>query len=110
MPVEFSDLLLFGAPLVVSSLALGLMHWYPYRNGVQSLARTTAYALGTSVTVGVPAMAMLVAHALGMAQGELFWVALVVANTLVSGATVHLAYWIDSHRAISLDEARHASD
>lgn len=104
--VELRDILLFGTPLVTSALSLGLMHWLPWNGGAKELERPTAYALGTIVTVGVPAMTMLVAHALGMARTELFWASLLIINALVSGATVNIAYWVDSGRAITLDEVQ----
>lgn len=102
--IELRDILLFGTPLGASALSLGLMHWLPWNGGAKALERTTAYALGTIVTVGIPAMTMLVAHALGLHRNELFWAALLIVNALVSGGTVNAAYWIDNSRAITLDE------
>ena len=98
--VRLADLLLFAAPLLVSALTLALMHWFPWKDGMDVLSRVEAYAAGTLVTVGVPVVAMLIATALSLHQGELFWAALLVANTAVSGATVKLAYWYDTKRAI----------
>lgn len=102
--IELRDILLFGAPLVASSLSLALMHFLPWNGGAKELERTTAYALGTIVTVGVPAMTMVVANALGLHRNELFWATLLIVNALVSGGTVNIAYWVDSFRAITLDE------
>lgn len=103
MDISLPDLLLFVAPLGASAITLAAMHWFP---GAQQLERTTAYAVGTLVTVGVPATTMLLAAALGLSRGELFWAALLLVNALVSGATVNAAYWIDSKgtHAITLDE------
>jgi len=103
MDIPLHDLLLFAAPLGASAITLAAIHWFP---GARELSRTTAYAIGTLVTVGVPAAAMLLAAALGLSRGELFWATLLLTNALVSGATVNLAYWIDGKlpHAITLDE------
>lgn len=103
LPVQ--DVLLFCTPLCASSTTLALLHWFPWNGGADLLERTTAYALGTIVTVGFPAATMLLAAALGIPQGEVFWACLLLTNALISGATVNLAYWIDSKRPITLDEA-----
>lgn len=103
--LQIQDVLLFCAPLAASSLALGLLHWFPWNGGVANLQRTTAYALGAMVTVGFPAATMLLAGALGMHKGEVFWACLLVMNALVSGATVNIAYWIDSKKPITLEDA-----
>lgn len=103
--LDLRDVLLFCAPIGASSLSLALMHWLPWKDGVESLERTTAYALGTIVTVGVPAATMLLAYALGLHKSELFWASLLVVNALVSGGTVKTAYWIDGKRPITLEDA-----
>lgn len=102
---QIQDMLLFCAPLAASAVSLGLLHWFPWNGGAANLQRPTAYALGTLVTVGIPAATMLLAAALGMHKGEVFWAVLLVANALVSGATVNVAYWIDSKRPITLEDA-----
>lgn len=102
--IEVSDMILFVAPLVTSSLSLAALHWLPWNRGVRPLTRTTAYTVGTLVTVGVPVMAMLTAALLEIPHGELFWAAVLVANALVSGATVNACYLIDSVRALSLED------
>lgn len=102
--IEVRDALLFATPLVVSSLALTAMHFFPWNRGVRPLERTTAYALGTLVTVGVPVLAMLAAALLAMPQGELFWAALLIVNALVSGATVNGCYWLDKSRGLTLED------
>lgn len=104
--LQLGDIVLFAAPLAASSVTLALMHFLPWNNGAKPLERTTAYALGTAVTVGVPVWTMIVAAALNLPHSELFWAAFLVCNALVSGATVKGCYWIDGTRAISLDEAR----
>jgi len=101
MDIPLHNLLLFAAPLGTSALTLAAMHWFP---GAQQVQRPTAYALGTIVTVGVPAAAMLLAAALGLSRGELFWATLLLTNALVSGATVNIAHWIDSKKPLTLDE------
>ena len=101
MEIPLHDLLLFVAPLGASATTLAAMHWFP---GAQQLERTTAYAVGTIATVGIPAATMLLAAALGFARDELFWASLLLVNALVSGATVNLAYWIDSKLPITLDK------
>jgi hypothetical protein len=103
--LQIQDVLLFCTPLGASAVSLGLLHWFPWKGGVDMLERTTAYALGTIVTVGFPAATMLLAAALAMHKGEVFWACLLLVNALVSGAAVNLAYWIDSKRPITLDEA-----
>jgi hypothetical protein len=103
--VELRDVVLFCTPLGASVVSLGLLHWFPWKGGVDVLERTTAYALGTIVTVGFPAATMLLAAALAMHKSEVFWACLLLVNALISGATVNLAYWIDSKRPITLDEA-----
>jgi hypothetical protein len=60
------------------------------------------------VTVGVPVVTMLLAAALGLAYGPLFWAALLVANTVASGVSVSLAYWVDEQRAVTLDDVSEA--
>ncbi len=72
------------------------------------LTRIEAYTAGTLVTVGVPALTMLLAAAVGMPQGELFWAALLTANAVVSGLTVKAAYWYDSRRAITRQDVHDA--
>jgi len=102
--IEVRDILLFGTPLVISSLSLATLHWLPWNRGVRELKRTTAYAMGTLVTVGVPAVTMLVAALLAMPQGEVFWAALLLVNALVSGATVNACYMVDAVRALTLED------
>lgn len=104
-----NDLLIFGMTGVVSGLALLAAHYFPWNRNRAELERTTAYAIGTSVVVGVPVIAMLLTVLMGDSRGELFWALLLVANTAVCGTTVKLAYWVDEHQVkpISLDEARY---
>lgn len=106
--IEVSQALLFVAPLGASAVTLAAMHWFP---GATGLAKPHAYALGTLVTVGVPVVTMLLAVLLAMPQGEVFWAALLVANTVVSGMTVKVCYWLDSQRPrpITLDEVKNAA-
>ncbi len=103
--LELRSALLFGVSIALSVTTLAAMHWYPWNRGTAPLARTTAYAMGTSIVVGFPVIAILIASALGLQYSQLVWAALLVANTAVSGATVKTAYWIDSAKAITLDEA-----
>jgi hypothetical protein len=110
--LELTDILVFVTPPVMSSLALAAAHWFPYHGGTKVIQRPTAYAVGTAIVVGVPVVTMLLCEALGQQYSQLFWAALLVVNTAVSGATVNLAYWIDSRLAVSLDdvaEAGHAT-
>lgn len=97
--------LLFILPLAASAVSLTALHYFPWNRGARPLKRTTAYALGTLVTVGVPILAMLVAALLGVSRGELFWAAMLALNALVSGATVNACYWIDGSRALTLEDA-----
>lgn len=103
-----NNALLFGATHVVSALALTTAHYFPWLPNRGELDRVTAYAIGTAVVVGMPVVTMMLAYLTGNHRSELFWVALLLINTLVCGATVRLAYWIDDQRIkpISLDEAR----
>lgn len=107
--LQLADIVTFAAPPVVSALSLGLAHWFPWHNGARILDRRTAYAIGTSVVVGVPVTTMLLAAALGLHYDQLWWAALLLVNTAVSGATVNLAYWIDSRRAVTREEAHDAN-
>lgn len=102
------DALLFGLPLLFSSITLAAMHWFPWHNGARPLDRVPAYAAGTLVVVGVPVLTMLLAASLGLHRLEWFWAALFTANSLVSGGTVSLAYWIDSRRAVTLEDGHAA--
>lgn len=104
--IELQDAVLFAVPLAASAVSLTALHFLPWNGGTKPLERTAAYAVGTLVTVGVPASTMIVSALLGLAHGELFWAALLLVNALVSGATVKGCYWLDGTRAISLDEAR----
>lgn len=104
--IEVADIVLFALPLAASAISLTTLHFLPWNGGTKPLERTTAYAVGTLVTVGVPASTMIMAALLGLHYGELFWAALLVVNALVSGAAVNVCYWLDGTRAISLDEAR----
>lgn len=106
--VRLADLLLFAAPLTVSALTLALMHWFPWKDGMDVLSRIEAYTAGTLVTVGVPVAAMLIAAAVGLNQGELFWATLLTVNAAVSGATVAAAYWYDGKRAITRQDVHDA--
>lgn len=100
-----SSLMLLGIPIAMSTISLAMLHWYPWNKGTRPLPRIRAYTVGTAVVVGFPVAAMLAAVALHAPQGELFWAALLLLNTLASGATVNIAYWIDGNRAISTEEA-----
>lgn len=102
MNVPLHDLLLFAGPLSASAVTLAAMHWFP---GARRLERTTAYAFGTIATVGIPVVTMVLAAALGFARDELFWASVLVANTLIAGGTVKLAYWIDSKQPLTLEDA-----
>lgn len=102
---EAIDLLLFVLPLLFSVVTLAAMHWFPWHNGTQQLGRVAAYTAGTIVTIGVPALTMLLAASFGLRYSEIFWAAFLVVNALVSGGTVRVAYWIDSRRALSLEDA-----
>jgi hypothetical protein len=104
--IEIADALLFVAPLAASTVTLAAMHWFP---GATELEKPQAYALGTLVTVGVPVATMLLAVLLAMPQGEVFWAALLAANTAVSWAAVKACYWIDKRRPITLDEVTNAT-
>lgn len=99
------DALLLILPPVFSAATLAAMHWFPWNGGVEPLDRVKAYTAGTLVVVGVPVITMLIAAFLGLDRGQLFWAALLVVNTLVSGGTVSLAYWIDSKRALTLEDS-----
>lgn len=103
--IHLADMLLFAAPLAFSAASLTALHFLPWHGGAKPLARTTAYAIGTVVTVGVPALTMILAAMLDLHHGELFWAALMLVNALTSGAAVNVCYWIDASRAITLDEA-----
>lgn len=98
------DVLIFVLPLVFSAITLAAMHWFPWHSGTRPLGRVAAYTAGTTVVVGVPVLTMLLAAVLGIHRLEWFWAALLVANTAVSGGTVSLAYWIDSRRALTLED------
>lgn len=80
------------------------MHWFPWNGGAQQLTRLEAYTRGTAVIIGVPIVAMLIAYFSGINRNELFWAVLLIINTLVSGMTVSLAYWIDSKRTLTLED------
>ncbi len=109
--LELADLVVFGVPSVMSAITLAALHWFPWHgSGALALKRTDAYAMGTLVVVGVPVAAMLLTASLGIVYGQVFWAAVLMANVLVSGATVHLAYWIDSRRALTLEDAHHAQE
>jgi hypothetical protein len=107
--LDVSDLVVFAAPQVVSATTLSAMHWFPWHGGQRKPGRVAAYAMGTAVTMGVPVATMLLTVATGNQYGTLFWAALIVANTLVSGATVAVAYWIDSRRPVGEAEVRDAA-
>ena len=102
------DLLLFGLPLLFSAVSLFALHWFPWHGGARPLSRTDAYTIGTLIVVGLPVLTMLLGALLGQLRGQVFWAVLLLANMAVSGATVHLAYWIDSRRALTLED-RHAT-
>lgn len=109
--LELADIVVFCTPGVLSSLTLAALHWFPWHGrGYASLSRIAAYTMGTLVVVGVPVATMLLTATLGIVYGQVFWAAVLVANMLVSGATVHLAYWIDSRRALTLEDAHHAQE
>ena len=109
MEMQLHDAVVFAAPLAASAVTLTALHWFPWHGGLAPLRRTTAYVLGTLVTVGIPVATMLLTAALGLVYGQAFWAALLVANTAVSGATVHVAYWIDGHRALTLEDGHAAA-
>jgi hypothetical protein len=102
--ILLQDAVVFLAPPVASTVTLAALHWFPWHGGIRPLSRVVAYALGTGVTVGVPVITMVLTAALGLAYGSLFWAALLLANAFISGAAVGMAYWIDGHRALTLDD------
>jgi hypothetical protein len=101
MEMQLHDAVAFTAPLILSGIATAALHWFPGAQGQHALTR---YVLGTGVTVGIPAAAMLLTAALGLAYGHVFWAALLVVNAAVAGATVAAAYWIDATAPVSLDD------
>ena len=105
---ETSDVLLFVLPILFSVVSLAALHWFPWHSGARPLGRVAAYAVGTAVVVGVPVLTMLVVAALGIHRLEWFWATLLVANAAFGGGTVCLAYWIDSRRALTLEDGRAA--
>lgn len=102
--LELRDILLFGVPIALASASLFALHWYPWNRGVRELERLTAYTIGTSVVVGAPVIAMLTAIALEIEHPLSFWVAHLVVNTTVCGATVKFAYFIDDGLALGLED------
>lgn len=100
------DVLLFGFCYLISALALGVMHWLPFAGTEELRDRRMCYAMGSSVVVGVPAGAMILADALAMPHSGTFWAALTVTNLFVSGLAVQVCYWIDDRHAkpLSMDE------
>ena len=98
------DALLCLLPLLISALSLAVIHWFPWHGGARPLGRIAAYSAGTAIVVGVPVVTMLVAAYLGQHRLEWFWIGLLLTNTAVSGGTVSLAYWIDSRRALTLED------
>lgn len=108
---DIATAVVFCAPLTASALALAAAHWFPWHGGARPLSRTSAYAVGTSIIVGAPVAAMLLATAAGLVFAATFWAALLVANVLVGGAVVNLGYWIDAHsRPVTLDDVREAQN
>lgn len=107
LELQLHDVISFAAPPVISVLTTAVLHWFP---GATAQHAITRYALGTAVTVGVPAAAMLLSAALGLSYGHLFWAALLLVNAIVSGATVNIAYWIDRHLPITLDDVAEAAN
>lgn len=109
MPVlQLRDVLLFGVPLALSASSLAAMHWYPWRGeGNLRLTRVEAYSMGTLVVVGLPVAAMGLSIAMQIVVSLWFWMALLVANMLVGGATVSVAYWVDEKRPLGLEGRDH---
>jgi hypothetical protein len=108
--LELQDILLFGAPIVGACLLLGVAHWYPWNRGAKPLRRREAYAIGTSVVVGSPISAMLLAQAMAIPKDEWFWIAHLIVNTAACGITVSVAHWIDEGTAIGLREGTNDAD
>ena len=108
--LQLCDVLTAVSPLLTSAVPTAALHWF---TGAQQQQHIVLYARGTGVPGGVPAAPMIVTAALGRQYGHVFWAVLLIANALVSGATVGVAYWIDAqHHALTLDdvaEARHAA-
>jgi len=104
--LQLSDVLTFAFSYVVSALALGVLHWLPFAGTEELRDRRICYAMGSSVVVGVPAVAMLLSDALAKPHSGTFWAALIVTNLFVSGLAVQVCYWIDDRHAkpISMDE------
>jgi hypothetical protein len=87
--------------LALSALSLSTLHWFPWPT---RLKRIEAYALGVVVLLGVPVGAMVITHAAGLMYGQLFWAGLLVANAIVGGTTVILAYAVDKRRPLNLED------
>lgn len=104
-----AEAVLFATPVALSITTLSAAHWFPWHWGAKPLDRLTAYTVGTSVVVGYPVLAMLLAVATGQHIGTLFWALLLIANTVASGATVQVAYWIDSRKAVGLEGTNNAT-
>ncbi len=94
-------IIVVGCVLAFSALALSLLHWFPWP---KRPACGEAYALGTAVLVGAPVATMVLTHAAGQALGQLFWAGLLVANAVIGGATLLLAYGIDKRRPVNLED------
>lgn len=93
--LQLSDVLVFVLCFVASALALATLHWMPFAGTEELRDRRLCYALGTCVTVGVPALALLLTDALGQHHDERFWAALLLSNMVICGLTVQVCYWID---------------
>jgi hypothetical protein len=103
--LQFQDVLLFGVPITLSASTLFWMHFFPWNKGTRPLGYIARYSMGTTCVVGFPVIAMLVADAMQMPHDERWWASHLIANVAVSGLTVMLAYWIDSNRAVTAEEA-----
>ncbi len=87
--------------LSLTALSLSTLHWFPWST---RLKRVDAFVVGVAVLLGVPIGAMVITHAAGLAYGQLFWAGLLVANAVVGGTTVVLAYAIDRRRPMNLED------
>lgn len=97
------DLLVFVLPIVITAASLAAAHWFPWNNGTARPDRITAYTVGVTLLLGWPVLTMLIVSGLGAGYREPFWAALLAANSIVGGATVRFAYWVDAQRAVDAE-------
>lgn len=109
MTIHLVDIVLFILPIVLSSLILVALHFFPF--GVRSIELNSVLILGTTTAVVIPVVVMLMGRLVGADRDEFFWGAIMLLNAVVDDLVTVGCFWWDKRmnqeRAITLRDIEH---